>query len=78
MATLSICDKKTLKILFFLQNQESFEAKPSYSIGDSRSTKFIQMMILGWPLAILTQDQICVAIQNVEKIISSQLLTMYH
>ena len=31
-----------------------------YSIGDSKSTKFVQMMILGWPLTFLWYGQICV------------------
>ena len=29
-----------------------------YSIGDSWSTKFVQMMIVGWPLTLLQQGQI--------------------
>ena len=32
-----------------------------YSIGDSRSTKFVQVMVVGWPLTFLRQDQICIA-----------------
>ena len=32
------------------------------SIGDSRSTKFIQMMILAWPLMFLQYGQICIPI----------------
>ena len=31
-----------------------------YSIEDSSFTKFDQMMIIGWPLTFLQQDQICV------------------
>ena len=59
---------KTLKNLL-LQNQESFKAE--YSIMDSRSTKFVQMLTLGWPLTFLQQGQICDLMhlyeENVEK-----------
>ena len=30
-----------------------------YSIGDSRSTNFVQIMVVGWPLTFLRQGQIC-------------------
>ena len=66
---------ETLKNLL-LQNQESFEAKSWYihSIGDSRSTNFVQMMVVGWPLTFLWQDQICTPIhlygENVKKLFS--------
>ena len=33
-----------------------------YSIGDSKSTKFVQMMILGWPLTFLQYGQICILV----------------
>ena len=33
-----------------------------YSVGDTRSTKFIQMMILGWPLTFLPHSQISVLV----------------
>ena len=50
--------KKTLKSL--LENQESFDDKCLvYSIGNVRTTKFIQMMIRGWPLTFLQQEQLC-------------------
>ena len=43
-----------------------------YSIGDSRSTKFIQMMIQGWPLIFLWQGQICIPTllysENIQKL----------
>ena len=41
---------KRLKNLL-LQNQESFEAESSYSIGDK--VYFVQMMVTGWPLTFL-------------------------
>ena len=49
-----------------------------YSIGDSRSTKFVQMMMLGWPLTFLWLGQICIAIllylENVENLFSETVL----
>ena len=51
-----------------------------YSIGDSRSTKFVQMMTIGLPLIFLQQGLICVLIhvhlygENVEKSFSENVL----
>ena len=63
---------------FLLQNQESFGAESVYSIEDSRSTKFVQMITLGCPLIFLRQGQICVPIhlygENVEKSFSQNVL----
>ena len=78
---------KTLKSLL-LQNQENFKAESrymyiasetrGYSIWDSRSTKFVQMMILGWPLTFLWLCQICIPIllylENVEESFSENVL----
>ena len=33
-----------------------------HSIEDSKSTKFVQMMILGWPLIFLQQGQIYISL----------------
>ena len=45
---------------------------------DSRATKFVQMMTLGWHLTFLRQDQICVPMhlsgENVEKSFSQNVL----
>ena len=45
---------------------------------DSRSTKFVQMMVVGWPLIFLRQDQICTLIhlygENVEKSFSQWII----
>ena len=38
------------------------------------SSKFVQMMSLGWNLTFLRQGQICVPIQNVEKSFSQNVL----
>ena len=42
-----------------------------YSIGVSRSTTFVQLMVVGWPLTFLWQAQICALIhlygENEEK-----------
>ena len=55
MATMPIYGK-TLKNL--LQNQESSEAESWYiSIGNARSTKFVEMKILGWHLTFLRHGQ---------------------
>ena len=66
---------KTLKNLL-LKNEESFETDSC--IGDSRSTMFIKMMIVGWPLTFLRQSQICILIYlqgvNVEKSFSQNVL----
>ena len=45
MAAMPIYGKNPLKI-FLLQNQK---ADLVWSIGDVGPTKFVQMMILGWP-----------------------------
>ena len=49
-----------------------------YSIGDSGSTKFVQMMVIGWPLTFLQQGQIWAPIhlcgENVEKSFSQNVL----
>ena len=45
-----------------------------YSIRDLRFTKFVQVMILGWPLTFLRQGHICVPIQIWLKIIFSNVL----
>ena len=49
-----------------------------YSIGDSRSTNFIQMMVVGWPLTFLLQGQLCAPIhlygENVEKSFSQWII----
>ena len=55
---------KTLKNLL-LQNQESFGAESwilVYSIAVSSSTKFVQMMMIFWPLTFLWHCQICISI----------------
>ena len=48
------------------------------SFGDSRSTKFVQMMTLGWPLTFLSQGQIFVPmhlyVENIEKSFSQNVL----
>ena len=44
---------KILKNLL-IQNQESFEAESWYIIEDSSSTKYVQMMIVVWPLTFFT------------------------
>ena len=45
---------------------------------DTKSTKFIQMMILDWPLTFLRQGQICIPMhlygENVEKSFSQNVL----
>ena len=48
-----------------------------YSIGDSRSSKFVQIMTLGWPLNFLQQGQICVPIHCTGKILKNYFLKMY-
>ena len=56
-----------------------------YIIGDSRSTKSVQMMVVGWPLTFLRQGQICAPLphphpqhtfvwENVEKSVSQYVL----
>ena len=49
-----------------------------YAIEDSSSTKFVQMMIVGWPLIFLWQGQICISMhlygENVEKSFSYNVL----
>ena len=45
MATMPIYDK-TLKI-FFSRTKKALSLNLVYSTGDSKSTKFVQMMILG-------------------------------
>ena len=66
---------KTFKNLL-LQNQESFKAESWYIA--LRSTKFIQMVIVGWPLTFLWQGQICIPMhlygENVEKSFSQNVL----
>ena len=50
IATMPIYVKKKTFKRNLLQNQGNFETEILlYSIADSRSTKFVQMMILGWP-----------------------------
>ena len=47
---------------FLLQNQKSFKGWILvYSIEDSRSIKFVQMMLIGWHLTFLQHGQICVS-----------------
>ena len=76
MAAMSIYDKILKNLL--LQNQESFGDESWYSIEDSRSAKFVQMMTLGSPFTFLRQGQICVPVhlygENVEKSLSQNLL----
>ena len=49
-----------------------------YNFGDSRSTKFVQMMVVDWPLTFLRKGQICTHIylsrENVEKPFSQNVL----
>ena len=71
---------ETLKNLL-LKNQESFGSEilvHVYSIKDSRSTKFVQMMTVRGPLIFLRQGQICVPMhfygENIEKLFSQNVL----
>ena len=68
---------ETLKNLL-LQNQECFGAESWYIALRTRSTKFVQMMIIGWPLTFLRQGQICVSMhfygENVDKSFSQNVL----
>ena len=48
MATTPIYGKNLLKI-FFLEPEGQWPWDLVYSIGDVGPTKFVQMMILGWP-----------------------------
>ena len=45
------------------------------------STKFVQMMIVDWPLTLLRQGQICIPVhlhgENVEKTFSQNMLKTY-
>ena len=50
------------KIYFSRTKEASPEPRKLQGIGDLRSTKLIQMMILGWPSTILWQSQICIPI----------------
>ena len=47
-------------------------------MGDSRSTKFVQMMTLGWHLTFLWQGHICIPMhlygESIEKLISLNIL----
>ena len=66
-----------------LQNQKSFWGWILlYSIRESWSAKFVQMMILGWPLTFLQQGQICIPIhlfvENAEKSFSQNVLMLKH
>ena len=66
--TVSVCYSRWLPCLYILkilqnnllQYQESFKAENWYIASGTRSTKFIQMMTLGWHLTFLQQGQICV------------------
>ena len=76
MATMPIYGKKHLKVS--LSSTKKAFVVLVYSVGDSRSTKFAQMMILGWPLTFLCQGQVCISIhlygENVEKSFSTSAL----
>ena len=74
MAAMPVYMVKILRNLF--QNQESFEAE-SWCIGDSRSTKFVQSMTLGWPLTFLWQGQICIPMHLYAKNIENHFLKMF-
>ena len=69
---------KTLKI-FFSRIKKAFKLNVGrQSIGDTSSTKFVKMIVGGWPLTILRQDQIYAPIhlygENVEKSFSQIIL----
>ena len=52
-----------------------------YSLGDPWTTKFVQMMTLGWHLVVLWQGQICVPMhlywENIEKSFSENVWKTY-
>ena len=83
---LTICSNGSIKALKISSPEKSSSQEPRkfwgwmliYSIGDSRSTKFVQMMVIGWSLIFLQPDHICAPIylfgENVEKIFSQYVL----
>ena len=69
---------KTLKSLFFHELTKIWGWLLVHSISDSRSTKFVQMMIVGWALAFLgnvkfAPPYICMG-ENVEQSFSQNVL----
>ena len=58
MAAMPIYGKNHLKI-FFSRTRRPMTLGLGCSIGDVGPTKFVQMMILGWPWPTELQGQIC-------------------
>ena len=62
MTAVSVYDKKNILTQALVQSQESFQAESWCNIGDSRSTTFAEMIILGWPLTFLRHSQVYIIV----------------
>ena len=75
VAAMPIYGKNTLKI--FLSRMKK-ALRLNLGIKDSRSTRFVQMVILAWPLTFLRHGQIRVPMhlcgENIEKLFSQNVL----
>ena len=72
VAAMPIYGKTQYNLL--LQNQGSFETESWYKAFVTRSTKFVQIMILGWPLILLRQDHIASKYFCMGKMLKNQFL----